>query len=175
MSQKICEERKSLQPYLNKRIEISGLYSKSDWFTDHHARREYRTACISKVEDSQGNMLSDHVWIHRANRLMEQQPKYGERINLTALVIQYKDKEGVVKYHLDSPEDIDFPDRNGVALRIPEPRPESPNVETPKPVKVEAQGGDPCAVLFKVLALADEIGGLDQIDRAVATIKKLRA
>jgi hypothetical protein len=116
----VAEDRKALQPYLNKRIKVSGLYSNFDRWTDAPTRREYWIVCVARLEDEQGNMLADHVWIHRANKIHESQPQYGERIRLTAMVVQYKNKEGLVKYNLDSPSDIEFPDRNGIAIRIPE-------------------------------------------------------
>ena len=171
----VAEDRKVLQPYLNKRILVSGLYSRHDLWTDQHTRREYRTVCLTRVEDQSGNMLADHVWIHRANKLLEYKPQYGERITLTALVIQYKDKEGIVKYHLDVPEEVDWPDRNGIAIRIPEPKPETPKTETPRPMKIEEPKLDSVALLLRVKTFADEVGGLARVEEAIAMLKQLRA
>jgi hypothetical protein len=122
-------------------------------------------------------MLSDHVWIHRANKILECQPHFGERIRLTAMVVQYKNKEGLVKYNLDSPSDIEFPDRNGIAIRIPETKTETPKVETPKLTKIEeskCESYDSLALVFKLKSLADEVGGLERVEQAIASLKKLR-
>ena len=141
-------------------------------------RKEYQTVCI-QMPEHKGELLASHVWVHHAQKIKEVKPDKGEKIRFTAMVRDYK-KMSATDYCLDIPEDVHLPDREAIALRIPEEQPLTVHpslvarqVPSDGPVTPQEQMGGmvSCVMLGKVKALAKEVGGWDQLDALMALLR----
>jgi hypothetical protein len=179
--------RAALAPMLNHRVNVRGTLD--DVRADYQGVR----ACI-QFPEVEGELACPYVWVLNIGRQHAEtwRAALNQQITFTAVVRDYKNKDGSMNFCLRSASEFTLVDQPP-AMKIPDPRPladvvrvaqgqaELPNHEPPCPDEPpddepEARPPEPTKrskieLLQAVSDLADECGGLDKLAALVDVLR----
>lgn len=134
------EIKMGFRPLNGRQIKVSGAVSEWRHLADRTTQRLHVAVCLQQPEYD-GEVLATHVWVGHAEAIKEARVEPNERVSFVATVKEYS-KNGTGRYlkdyMLDNPQDIHWPDREALALKIPAPKalplPPVPTEESPSAV-----------------------------------------
>jgi hypothetical protein len=187
----MSDKREALADYLDKRIEITGVFDKFSYQTS--GVRQWRSALLQDVYALVDGKELDigHVWLQNAEPLKNFNFTLGDRIRCNCRVTKYKkhlrvpNKEGLMvvnSFNLSWPTEIEVISRvsksgddpgflaDGV-IPATNPIPASHGVGTDSQTLEQAGSINPVAMVLEVQRLAQRVGGWDALHQLVEALR----
>lgn len=154
------DRRQSLTPYLDQRIEITGMFEKYNFIV--HNMRQFRTALLQDVYAHVDGMNLDigHIWLQHADPLKPFNLTFGDRIRCDCRVTEYTKR-------------LQVPNKDG-ALTVTSVSLSWPNnVEVIGRLQRNVDDHEPGAVTLigEVRGLADKVGGWGQLSKLIDVLR----
>jgi len=164
-----------LEKCLDQRIAITGVFERFSFITTPHLR-EIKTALLQDVcahIDGEDYDIG-HVWLQNADSLKAIDLGFGDRIQCNCRVKTFKKRLRVPNRHglmLENKLSLCFPTEVRIISRLECIDVQEELASIPPKPEVSFKQVDPAAIVVEVQRLANEMGGLEPLQRLIDALR----